>query len=34
MESDLIYYYSDRANEYADIYPKPERQSDIKDLSL
>jgi len=34
MQSDLISYYRDRAKEYEQIYSKPERQSDIEDLSM
>lgn len=30
MNSDLIKYYKDRANEYERIYSKPERQADLK----
>lgn len=33
MQSDLVTYYRDRANEYEKIYSKPERQPDIEDLS-
>ncbi|MEO7210888.1 MAG: methyltransferase domain-containing protein [Chitinophagaceae bacterium] len=29
MEEDMIKYYSERANEYENIYRKPERQEDI-----
>jgi ubiquinone/menaquinone biosynthesis C-methylase UbiE len=30
MDPNLISYYRDRANEYEQIYSKPERQNDLK----
>ena len=29
MNSDIVSYYSDRANEYENVYSKPERQGDL-----
>ncbi len=29
MNSDMVSYYKDRANEYEKIYSKPERQNDL-----
>ena len=33
MNNDLITYYKDRANEYEEIYLKPERQAELKMIS-
>lgn len=33
MNTDLVSYYKDRANEYEKIYSKPERQEDLKRAS-
>jgi demethylmenaquinone methyltransferase/2-methoxy-6-polyprenyl-1,4-benzoquinol methylase len=33
MNKNLITYYGDRANEYEDIYLKPERQKDLKKIN-
>ncbi|MBK7443258.1 MAG: hypothetical protein IPI65_17635 [Bacteroidetes bacterium] len=30
MNTDLVLYYKDRAEEYEKIYSKPERQEDLK----
>ncbi len=32
MNKDQILYYSERAKEYEQIYQKPERQEDLKQL--
>lgn len=34
MNTDLINYYKNRANEYERIYSKPERQNDLKEVAL
>jgi demethylmenaquinone methyltransferase/2-methoxy-6-polyprenyl-1,4-benzoquinol methylase len=34
MNTDLISYYHDRAKEYEKIYLKPERQHDLKEVTL
>ncbi|MCX6257148.1 MAG: methyltransferase domain-containing protein [Bacteroidia bacterium] len=34
MNTDLITYYKERANEYENIYLKPERQDDLKSATL
>ncbi len=34
MNTDIISYYKERANEYEKIYSKPERQADLKTTSL
>ncbi len=33
MNTDLVSYYKDRANEYEKIYAKPERQADLKNAA-